>query len=120
MADYREISQTYAQGAIKAVILINSGALVACLSQMESLLSHIGGTTVGISFGMWILGVCLAAAAWISGFFSTRFVDVSERGFPKAIEISNRYMFAALGAVALSLVCFLAGSFALCIRLINL
>lgn len=33
MADYREISQEYAQGAIKACILINAGAAAALLTQ---------------------------------------------------------------------------------------
>jgi hypothetical protein len=123
MADYREISQTYAQGAIRAIILINSGALVACLSQIESLLSLIAGRTVGIALGIWVLGVSLGAAAWIIGFSSTRFVDISERASrpaeaAKAIDTSDRYLFLGLRAVVLSLICFLAGSLALCVSFI--
>jgi hypothetical protein len=123
MADYREISQAYAQGAIRAIILINSGALVACLSQIESLLSLIAGRTVGIALGIWVLGVSLGAAAWIIGFFSTRFVDISERASglaeaAKAIDTSDRYLFLGLGAVLLSLICFLVGSLALCVSFI--
>ena len=33
VADYREISQAYAQGAIKGVVLINGGAAIAILAQ---------------------------------------------------------------------------------------
>jgi len=33
MADYREITQDYAKGAIKTVILINAGGIIATLNQ---------------------------------------------------------------------------------------
>lgn len=37
MADYREISQEYARGGIKAALFVNGGAAVALLSQVAEL-----------------------------------------------------------------------------------
>lgn len=113
MADFREISQSYAHGAIKAMILVNSGALVACLTQLETLTNYVGARGVGYSVLLWTCGVFLGALSWILGFLSTRFVDIADRGQHGAIRISNRYMFSALAAIVLSLLLFVIGSFTL-------
>lgn len=79
MADYREISQQYAQGAIQAGIILNGGAAIAVLSQATRLISV--GLAGPLRFAMlcWILGTFFAAVTWVLAFSSTRLVDKSER-----------------------------------------
>jgi hypothetical protein len=119
MADYREISQSYAQGAIKAVILINSGALVACLSQLSSLFAHLDGLVLGAAFFCWIFGIVLGVAAWGFGFLSTRYVDISERGSPEEIRISNRWLRLGFAAFVLATVAFPVGAMLLVFKLVS-
>ena len=59
MSDYREISQQYTQGAIKAVILVNSGALIASLSQLDSVLKLVSSDIYATSAASWLLGTAL-------------------------------------------------------------
>ena len=110
MADYREISQTYAQGAIKVAVLLNSGAILAVLAQAQHLAPLLGGAAYFVSSVLWVCGATSGAAAWAIGFYSTRFVDRAERGDRSAMAISNRLMHKAALAVAASLILFVAGS----------
>jgi hypothetical protein len=75
VADYREISQSYAQGAIKAAILLNSGAAVAVLSQASELKGQGLISAVQSPMVFWMCGTAAAALAWVIAFYSTRYVD---------------------------------------------
>lgn len=111
MADYREISQQYAQGGINAAILINGGAAVALLSQYADLSSKGLGLPVAEAMISWAVGVLLAAFVWMFGFYSTRYVDKAyDENKPEHIVTSNRWM--TFGAVALffSLIAFVVGT----------
>ncbi|HEV7254774.1 MAG TPA: hypothetical protein VGN97_16960 [Mesorhizobium sp.] len=110
MADYREISQTYAQGAVNAAILINAGAAVALLSQAADLVKAGLASAIWLPMISWASGTALAAAAWILGFLSSRFVDKHEREKSNAhLRASDRFMHWGLAAVCSSLLLFEAG-----------
>ena len=116
MADYREISQQYAQGGIKAVILLNGGAAIALLSQAAGLLSIGLIDEVILPMVLWATGTTLGGATWVLAFLSTRYVDKSEQERPAVrahLQTSDRYMASALILIALSLASFAAGCFAL-------
>lgn len=96
MADYRAISQEYAQGAIKAAALLNSGAAVAVLAQLKDLPGHMG-TAMKISMVLWIVGAILASLAWSMAFGATRYVDkAADEKVPAHITTANRFQTAAL------------------------
>ena len=94
MADYRQISQDYAQGGIKAAILINGAAAIAVLSQLGKLANQGLGMEVVIALVLWGIGVSCGAATWVLCFFQP-FVSTRARenklivfrsfGFPTAI-----------------------------------
>jgi hypothetical protein len=112
-ADYREISQEYAQGGIKAALLINGGAAVALLSQAAEL-AHAGiADSATSAMIVWAFGVFAAAGAWLVAFMSTRYVDKSEREENKTeahLKTADIFMNVGLGLIAASLICFLVGS----------
>ena len=57
MADYREISQAYAQGAAKVAVLINGAAAVAVLNQVSGLKDiRLEVTFALLSWAAWGLG----------------------------------------------------------------
>jgi hypothetical protein len=112
MADYREISQAYAQGAAKVAVLINGAAAIAILSQVLSL----NGIRFEVTFALlsWAAGVFFGALAWPLGFAATRYVDKAEQendeGHKRTHErTSDRFMYAGLIVVTLSLLLFLKG-----------
>jgi hypothetical protein len=115
MADYREISQQYAQGAIKACILINAGAAGALLTQSAKFVEMnkpVILASLTCSMLLWSVGTVAAISTWILAFLSTRYVDKSEREIAlqtRHLRTSDRCMLAGLIAVAASLVLFLAG-----------
>ena len=115
MADYREISQEYAQGAIKACILINAGAAAALLTQSAKLVEmNKPAITAGARCSMllWALGTVAAVSTWVLAFISTRYVDKSERANTlqsRHIRTSDLYMRAGLIAIVSSLVLFVVG-----------
>ncbi|MGC4407276.1 hypothetical protein ACQKP1_10435 [Allorhizobium sp. NPDC080224] len=110
MADYREISQAYAQSGINAGFILNGGAAVACLSQFADLypLELLDKFTVGML--AWAGGVFLAALVWAIAFVSARYVDkADDESNQQHIETSNKWMFAGLILVLMSYVCFVGG-----------
>lgn len=112
MADYREISQQYAQGGIKAALLINAGAAVALLSQLGTLveLGALGGARRAMI--VWAFGVAFAAMAWLSGFLSTRYVDKSEKEAADEVALlakSDTEMKIGITLVGLSILAFMVG-----------
>jgi hypothetical protein len=110
MADYREISQEYAQGAIKATSLLNGGAAVAVGSQFVSMPSAVSQAVV-TSMIIWIVGVTLGAAVWAVAFASTRYVDkYMDENVGSHLDVSNKLMHAGLTMIALSFIAFLVGA----------
>ena len=103
MADYREISQQYAQGAIKAAMTINGGATVAVLTQSAALAGLGLGDQVRCSLIIWSAGLLVACLVWIVAFLSTRYVDENELGR------ANFFMYLGVLLLILSLGLFLAG-----------
>ena len=119
MADYREISQDYAQGAIKAAFTLNGGASIAILSQVSNLKGNISDVILGVVLLLWCFGVALSAITWALGFSSTRFVDKSERESDEAnnLDISNKYMAWSLRCIYASIAVFLIGAIVLAVAL---
>lgn len=112
MADYREISQVYAQGGIKAIVLLNGGASVAVLSQISKLPAMAASIAWAMAF--WDLGLVAGALTWIFGFMSARYVDKHEReDVDQHLDISNKLMTAGLLAIIISLLLFVVGSIVL-------
>ncbi|WP_141343193.1 hypothetical protein [Bradyrhizobium sp. USDA 3458] len=123
MADYRDISQQYAQGATKACILINAGAAAALLTQSAKFIEmDKPAITAGLTCSMflWALGTVAAASTWILAFLSTRYVDKSERENTlqnRHLRTSDLYMLAGVIAVVGSLVLFIAGCLTLAVSM---
>lgn len=110
MADYREISQSYAAGAIKSAILINGGAAVAVLSQISNLSAIAAPTDIAKTMLVFIFGVIFATVTWGCGFFSTRHVDRALRGEDADFAKANSFMMKGVIFFALSLFSFLLGA----------
>lgn len=114
MADYREISQSYAQGGFRALALANGGASVAVLSQFAEL-NELGlKSATAWSLYCWVSGIIFALLCWIAGFSSTRYVDRSERAGNAAesraeMKISDRHMNIGVCLFFLSTIAFGAG-----------
>ncbi|WP_338550838.1 hypothetical protein [Roseovarius phycicola] len=113
MANYREISQGYAKGAITAALAINGGAAIAVLSQFKDLATLINTKTIACVLLIYSFGVVFAAVTWLLGFLSARHADRTQRGQDETYEISDKYMTLGFVAVALSLMCFIAGAIVL-------
>lgn len=112
-ANYREISQEYGQGAIKAVILVNGGAAVAVLSQYGELSKLLSAKPVATSVLLFAFGVFLGVLVWLLAFLSTRYVDRTLRKLEPDYKLADRYQAAAIIALLASLTLFLVG----CIKL---
>ncbi|MCV6598842.1 MAG: hypothetical protein OIF40_17405 [Mangrovicoccus sp.] len=113
--DYREISQQYAQGAIRGVILVNGGAALAVLSQLASLSQFIANWVLGGAFLLFVVGVTSGLLCWMAAFVSTRHVDRTLRGQDKDYRTADRWMFYGEALLAFSIICFLVGSCALAV-----
>ena len=106
MADYREISQHYAQGSIKAVILANSGGALAILSQVGALAEFITLGWLATAIIVYTIGVATGILSWIAAFASTRHVDRKEQGLDPDYAEANKYQLTGVILVFLSLFCF--------------
>ena len=113
MADYREISQDYAQGAIKATLLVNGGAAVAVLSQLSDFIELELSYATAVAILLWSIGIILGALTWLIAFFSTRHVDRSERSIGAEVDeelrLSDRYMYIGILLLVVSFMLFLLG-----------
>ncbi|MBJ3762144.1 hypothetical protein ILP92_05235 [Maribius pontilimi] len=107
MADYREVSQEYAQGAIKAALWANGGMAFAILSQLSSLSEFMGPETVATASLIGCVGVLAGLITWLLAFFSTRYVDRTIQGEEESFEVANRFMLCGVAAFACSLLCFI-------------
>lgn len=73
MTDYREYAQQYAQGGIKAVVILNGGAAVALLTQLGGLSALAKPVLVSMSFRSG--GLVCGALTWLLAFAATRNFD---------------------------------------------
>ena len=108
MADYREISQTYAKSAITAL-----------LTQASKFLELGAAQTVVWPLLIWTVGICLGTLTWVVTFISTRYVDKSERenGIEsKYLGFSDYYMYFGIILVLCSLGCFFIGALVLALQ----
>ncbi len=105
--DYRIISQQYAQGAIRAVILINAGAAIAILSQLTALLGILPAWAIGVSLMAYIVGISLGVLAWMFGFLSTRYVDKFMRREVRDYSEANKWQGKGTIVILLSLLTFM-------------
>lgn len=120
MADYREISQDYAKGAIKAAMLINAGASVALLTQTAQLLDEGIADEAAYAMSWWAAGLVSAMFTWILGFASTRYVDKAEKeDRERHLVTADRFMYAGLLAVIVSIICFVVGCVTLACSLLR-
>lgn len=115
MADSREIAHEYAKGGIRGIALINGGAAVAVLSQLNPLFGLGVGTEATVAILLWAVGVATAAATWLVAFLSTRYVDRADRSETETarqaeIRNSNRYMRAGLTLMAFGIALFVIGA----------
>lgn len=112
MADYREISQTYAHEAIKTCLALNSGAVGILLTQAGELRGQGLADDVSWASLFWTIGATLAASCWFLGFLSARYVDKSEREADRNgnLNVANRFQGIGLWVLALSLALFLIGA----------
>ncbi|MCA6109616.1 hypothetical protein [Bradyrhizobium cenepequi] len=123
MADYREISQEYAQGAIKACILINAGAAAALLTQAAKFIEIKNAaltSAITCSMLLWAFGTVAAISTWVLAFLSTRYVDKSEKEVARQsrhLRTSDIFMLAGVIAVVGSLALFVAGCITLAVSL---
>lgn len=118
MADYREISQVYAQEGIKAALLINSGAAVALLTQATTLIEKDLVNAVFWPMIAWVIGTSISTLLWILAFTSARLVDkstVEQR--PDLEERSNRWMNRGVLGFFLAIACFCFGALTLAFNL---
>ncbi|WP_170376352.1 hypothetical protein [Ruegeria atlantica] len=109
MADYREISQEYAQGAIKAAILINGGAAVAVLSQLAGLREFMDVSAISHGMMMFAAGVNFGVVTWLAAFLSTRYVDQADRGQRPNYSAADSMMYVAMATLLISLGLFFYG-----------
>ncbi|WP_413872062.1 hypothetical protein [Albidovulum sp.] len=56
----------FAKAGITGSIIINSGALIATLSQFSQIVEHIHSVAVKSAFGTWALGVAIGTLAWVA------------------------------------------------------
>ncbi|MCV2448438.1 hypothetical protein [Paracoccus sp. DMF] len=118
-ADYRTISQQYAQGGINASILINGGAAVAALSQFASLENLMSAWTIGAAMMLYATGVLGGMVAWLSGFMASRYVDRALRGEEGDYEKSDVWMFSGVLTIIVSGLAFFAACLVLAAGLIR-
>lgn len=114
VTDYRLISQDYAQGAIRAVLLINGAAAAALLSQVTTLKELVSLHALGFALFIYVSGVAFGALTWLTAFESARQADIAEREakFAEGVNyrIANSYHFVSEGLLFFGIIFFLAGS----------
>jgi len=119
MADYRDISQEYARGAIGACILLNSGAAVAILSQLSNLLGTapiVSKEALKFSMILWVAGATIGGLTWIIALVSTRYVDKAKMEpqlVSRHLGVSNGLMYLGVLSTIASFGLFLTG----CVKL---
>lgn len=62
---------SYAKSAISGSVILNSGALIAVLSQLPNLSQLVSFSSIRCAMFSWTLGVCIGTVAWVFAFMST-------------------------------------------------
>jgi hypothetical protein len=106
--------RSFAKGGIAAALTINSGALIAVLSQIEHLASGSAGFTAN-AFSAWTIGVAAAALSWV---FATLAASFHANGHRKLENVTGWIGYAL---VISSIFLFLSGGLEIesAIRMIN-
>ncbi|MEI2384970.1 hypothetical protein [Breoghania sp. JC706] len=110
---YREFSQEYAKGGIRAVIFVNGGAAVATLSQLTALSNLFPKSAIGIALISFIIGILFGVLTWVAGFISNRHVDRKLRNQEKTYLSADIWMYIGIFLSLLSISAFAFG----CLRL---
>lgn len=102
--DANEGLRQHARGGIAAVITVNSGAMIALLSQLGALQDLVNMFDVKHAFGFWIAGVVIGLFCWL---FATLAASAHVRGRDKAESF-----YTAVGYLAwlFSVACFAFGA----------
>lgn len=96
--------RSFARGAIAAVITINSGALVAVLSQFSSIEAFIERGELSLAFHLWTYGVVTGTSAW-------GFAAMAAQAYAHGADRRETIMaYLGIAAFIASLAFFLAGS----------
>jgi hypothetical protein len=101
-----ELIRAYASSGVAAVVTINSGALIAVLSQ-ASHLAFVPPVAIGLALLIWALGVTTGVATWGAAFHS---IEAQVSGDP---ENQLRWRNVATDLFHVSLAMFLLGFLAI-------
>ena len=118
-AEYQLMSQEYAQGAIKASILINSGAAIVLLGQLPSISHFLEARPIGFAFLAFSNGIALASLAWLCIFFNARRIEIALRKRRPELKKAKKWQHTAVTAVSLSIVSFLLGCYRIGLSLLG-
>ena len=55
----------FAKAGITGAVVINSGALIATLSQFSQIIEHIDLSSIRCAFVQWAIGVSIGTLAWV-------------------------------------------------------
>jgi hypothetical protein len=116
LADYREISQAYAKEGIKAAMLVNGGAAVALLTQLNAFDGDDSKTAFEFALLAWAWGLLFAAVTWMVAFLATRYVDKGDLELDRMrahLRTSDILMYVGLALVAISFACFIIGCYSI-------
>ncbi len=110
MADYRDITQEYAKGAMKTVVLINAGGVIATLNQFAEITKFASTGSLKCAMTMWIFGIAFGVFSWVAGYASTvGFGNYQETNKDSFHKDGNFYAKIAAITIGLSLFAFIAG-----------
>ncbi len=110
MADYREITQEYAKGAMKTVVLINAGGIIATLNQFAEITKFASTGSLKCAMTMWVFGIVFGVFSWVAGYASTvGFGNYQETNQNSYHDHGNLYAKIAAIMIGLSLSAFIAG-----------
>jgi hypothetical protein len=105
MSDFNNANdgiRLFAKGGIAAALAINSGALVAVISQLGELSGSIPARELSIAFTLWTIGVSSAAVAWVTAALSAMCYANGKRA-PEVIlsSLTALAVLASIGSFAL-------------------
>ena len=111
MADYRDVSQVYANEGIKAVSVLNGGAALALLTQTSELVNAKLASVYFAPMCWWTAGLVIGTLLWAFAFVSTRYVDKSTvENNASHLRTSDHWMHLTLVGFGLSVLCFAVGA----------
>lgn len=106
--------QEYAKGGIAAVILLNGGASVALLSQIDKMLELGLKSPSAYALTIWSIGIVLGALTWLMAMASSRHASRSLSPYFRGaheLRVSDLWMYAGIASMLASLASFALGVF---------